>query len=397
MTFRAATVTQIRSSQTTHQELISLADAESSLGIARVLDAAPASTEFGLVTRPVGYSTTVNVSSIAGVVNVQQNSTVWQVQISGTVAVQHDSTIAAFAASLVSSAVLAGNSSALNVRNVWSSTHADQPVYARVFNSTAADLQATVTPVAGSTWSVRPLQSSQADLRVTVYQSTAADLNVTVAGYSTLVAVSTASVTLSAIAAAYVSTAVLAGNSSALNVRPVWSSTNTDQPVSARVFQSTIADLKATVAQNSTVWAVQAAVFDGAGNALESSTSAPSTGARGLIVRPVINGIATYAASTAGQSSVTTILSSAAANKAFVFAYSITSTLAGPIQWGFYAGATLLWTGVLAATSSAVSGANLAVSPPGFLFKGSTGGALTFNCATSNAGLSVSLAYWQST
>src|SRR4026209_607805 len=36
----------------------------------------------------------------------------------------------------------------------------------------------TVFPGAGSTWAVRPIQSSQGDLRITAYQSTAADFNV---------------------------------------------------------------------------------------------------------------------------------------------------------------------------------------------------------------------------
>ncbi len=74
------------------------------------------------------------------------------------------------------------------------------------------------------------------------------------------------------------------------------------------------------------------------------------------------------------------------------------TTNAGPLQCGFYSGATLLWPVVLAAVSSAISGANLAVSPPGFLFKGTTGAALTFNTGSSfTGGLSLGVAYWVST
>ena len=80
-----------------------------------------------------------------------------------------------------------------------------------------------------------------------------------------------------------------------------------------------------------------------------------------------------------------------------MFAYSITSTLAGPVEWGIYNGATRLWGGVLAAPSSAISGVNLAVAPPAYLFANSTGAALTFNVASSNTGLNVSIAYWLST
>jgi hypothetical protein len=258
--------------------LAQLADRDASTQVVAVLNAAPVSTTYGLVTRPVGYSTTVNVSSLAGKVLVDQNSTVWVAQVSsvaGVVTAQQNSTV----------------------------------------------------------WAVQ------------------------LSNYSTTAQVSS-----------------LAG--------------------------------RVLVDQNSTVWVVQvsslagaivARMSDGAGNALESSTSAPSTGARGLFVRPVLGGLTSYSASTTGQSSLTTIVSSAAASKAFIYAYSITSTLGGPVEWGIYSGSTRLWGGVLAATSSAISGVNLAVTPPGYLVSGSTGQALTFNVASSHTGMNVSIAYWQST
>lgn len=133
---------------------------------------------------------------------------------------------------------------------------------------------------------------------------------------------------------------------------------------------------------------------------LECSTSAPSSGANGLFVRPVLGGLQTYAASTTGQSTATTIVSSNAASRAFVYAYSLISTIVGggsSMLWGFYDGATLKWGGGLAAPSGGMSGANLAVSPPAYLFATSTGQALTFNFASSNAGVSLSVAYWVST
>ena len=83
ITARVAAVTVNRGSTAEQQEILVLGDSESSLGIARVVAAAPNSTDWGLVTRQVGYvapSTTVNVSSVGGVVNVAQNSTVWAVQ-----------------------------------------------------------------------------------------------------------------------------------------------------------------------------------------------------------------------------------------------------------------------------------------------------------------------------
>ena len=124
------------------------------------------------------------------------------------------------------------------------------------------------------------------------------------------------------------------------------------------------------VTQNSTVWNVQARLFDGVSNALVSATSNPSSNAQALAVRPVIDTLLTYSASTTGQSSATTIISSNATTRGKVFAYSITSTLAGPVEWGIYNGATRLWGGVLAAPSSAnratliAAGARGAGRPP---------------------------------
>jgi hypothetical protein len=287
ITNRVAAVTIDRGGTAEQQEILVLGDGESSGAVARVLNTAPDSTTYGLVVRPVGASTTVQVSSLGGVVRVQQDSTVWETQIGGTVTIAPAST---------TFAVQAAQS------GVW-----------------------TVSSVSGVV-SVSP--------------------------------VSTASV---------------------------------------RVAQSTAADLQATVTAASTTWVTQTRLHDGLSNALESATGQPSSEARGLLVRPVFGGLTSYSASTTGQSSATTILSSAAGSRGFIYAYSITSTLAGPVEWSLYAGATRLWGGVLAAVSSAISGVNLAVTPPAYLVAGSTGAALTFNCASSNAGLNVSLAYWVST
>lgn len=351
VTFKVRTVTVPQNSSNMQQELLTLADPESSLGVARVVAAAPDSTHYGVVVRQVGYtapSTAVRVGQSTAAdlqATVTPVSTVWAVQ-----------------------AAQSGN---WTVRAELSSTSADNPV--------------TVSSVAGIV-AVRPSDTnwassagfhftSSGELQINgtfsastivtvstgsvrVHQSSAADLNVTVSGYSTIVSVSTGSV---------------------------------------RVHQSSAADLQATVAQASTVWVTQARLLDGASNALESSTSAPSTGARGLIVRPVMPGLDSYSDSTTGQSSATTILSSAAASRGYVYAISVISTLGGPVAWGIYAGATRKWGGVLAAVSSAVSGAVIAVSPPAYLCAGSTGEPLTFNCESSNRGLNVSLGYWQST
>ena len=77
--------------------------------------------------------------------------------------------------------IVRGNSSVtLSTGRMVASQSSQGDLRATVYQSTVADLQATVTPAAGSTWAVRPLQSSQGDLRVTAYQSTVADFQATV-------------------------------------------------------------------------------------------------------------------------------------------------------------------------------------------------------------------------
>lgn len=78
VTHRVRTVQIPMGSTNEQQELLSLADPESSAGVLRVVDVAPDSTHFGAVVRQVGYvapSTTINVSSLAGLVSVNLQST----------------------------------------------------------------------------------------------------------------------------------------------------------------------------------------------------------------------------------------------------------------------------------------------------------------------------------
>lgn len=166
VTSAVAAVTIARGSTNEKQELLCLADPQSSLGIARVLAAVPGSTEFGLVVRVADPSTgPIAVSSIAGV-------SVIRPEAGSTFATRP---LQSSAGDLQMTATpLAG--STWNVRPLQSS---------------AADLQMTATPVAGSTWNVRPLQSSAADLQMTAtpvagstwntrpLQSSAADLQMT--------------------------------------------------------------------------------------------------------------------------------------------------------------------------------------------------------------------------
>lgn len=367
VTFRVGTVTISRGSTAEHQEILVLGDPISSLAQARVLAAAPASTDWGVVVRQEGYvapSTTVAVST-------------------GSM---------------------------------------------RVHQSTAADLLATVSPAAGSTWAVRPLQSSQADLRATVYQSTAADLNVTVAGYSTVVNVSTGSVRVHQSTAADLNVTV-AGYSTVVSVSTgsvrVHQSSAADLNVtvagystvvsvstgSVRVHQSTAADLQATVTpvagstwavrplqssaadlqvtatQNSTAWSVLARVTTSSGGGIEGSTASPAAGVIGLHTREALSSLQSTTIlcliQTAGGS--TTIISSAAGLSYKVYAYSITSTVTAMSSVAFLSSAAIeRWGLILGSGSSGITGANLAIPPIGgaFLFRTDQANALQFSASS---------------
>lgn len=138
------------------------------------------------------------------------------------------------------------------------------------------------------------------------------------------------------------------------------------------------------------------ALTDGNGALVATSSNAPSSASIGIVTRPVVSGMQTYAASTTGQSTATTLVSSAAGSKAFVYAYTLTSTAStGGVAAGFYDGTTLKWPVKL---SSGFAGANLAVSPPAYLFAGSTGAPLTFNVeSTVTGGVTLGVSYWVST
>lgn len=172
---------------------------------------------------------------------------------------------------------------------------------------------------------------------------------------------------------------VVSGPSSVadLAVRAVLSSTTADNPVTA-----TLASTGNTVTARMTT---------SSGGSVEGSTTTPVTGALGLHVRSLPAALTTLN-STAGTDSVVTLVSSNAASKAFVSAYTVNSTVAGPVNCGFYSGATLVWPVTIWASGGMMKDAQ-AVAAPGYLFAGSTGAALTFNVASTGA-YRVAITYW---
>lgn len=215
---------------------------------------------------------------------------------------------------------------------------------------------------------------------------------------------------VSSLAVAEVTNATPASTAWALAVRDVvpQSTVVSVSTGSVRVHQSTGADLQATVAQGSTVWAVQLSSLagrvlvdqnstvwvvqvssvagivtvnnnDGAGNALASATAQPSTNARGLVVRPVVNGIlsTTVVITSTNSTALYDLISSVAGTRHKVFAYFVGSTHTSPSTLVFVSSNVIdRWAVNFGSGSSGITGANLALSPPAWLFNTDVANAL---------------------
>lgn len=240
-------------------------------------------------------------------------------------------------------------------------------------NAIAAVLNAVP---ASTAWglAVRQVGNSSIQGNSTVFQGTSPWL---IAGNSTVVVVS--------------------GNSSVFQASSAWQVQVTNQ---ARVSNSTASDFLAQISGNSTaVIQGNCTAFQGGApwtvaDVMQSSV-APSSGSSGLIVRQVIDNILTTASTNAFASTSLSVQSSGAALRSYVVAYSITSTVQAPTAVKFYSSGTMTWPVVLAALSSAVSGVNLAVSAPAYLFRTAASEALTLQVASSVAGFKVGVSYFR--
>jgi hypothetical protein len=270
------------------------AQPRSDSGVSLSTDATPASTRQGLVVRQVDYSTIMTVST--GHVTVD----------TGSISVSNFST--QMAVSSVAGEVF--------IKPVAGSTFSVRPL-----QSSAADLQMTATPVAGSTWNVRPLQSSAADLQM-------------------------------------------------------------------------------TASQNSTAtWSILSRLTTSSGGALEGSTTQPGGAVLGFHVRTVFPSLQSTGRSTTGNGSTReTFVSSAAGARVKVYAYSITSTAQAVNQVGWFSSnANLLWPIVMQSFSSGITGANLAVSPPAWLFATDAANALTFGITGTTGTYNVGVSWFTDT
>ena len=222
VTFRVAAVSIDRGSTSELQEILVVGDPDTSNAIARVTQAAPASTNAGL-----------NVRILSG-----------------------PSSVADF-----------------SVRAVLPSTYGDHGL--RVLQSTAGDLNVTVAGYVAPSTTIA-ISSVSGPV---ICRSSAADMNVTVAGYSTTVNVSSLGGAVIVRSSAADFAATVSGNVGQAST--VWA-VQVDGRVRAQ--NSTIGDLLASVQQNSTVWQVQnKPVFPSILSTSQSITSTHSTAVYSLI------------------------------------------------------------------------------------------------------------------
>lgn len=278
----------------------------------------------------------------------------------------------------------------LVVRQVgFSTTHNVSSVGGAVIvRSSAADFAATVS---GNVGQASTVWAVQVDGRVRAQNSTIGDLLASVQQNSTVWAVQ-------------VDGRVRAQNSTIGDLLASVQQNSTVWAVQVdgrvRAQNSTIGDLLASVQQNSTVWQTQAAVRTSSGAGVEGSTGVPERGALGLNVRPIVPLLHSAFASTAGATSTNTVLVSSQAGIHYcVYAFSITSTVAAASTISFRSSlANVNWPLRLGSQSSGVTGANLAVTPPAYLFRtSSAGNALTFHVPSSGAEYDVVVSYFEST
>jgi len=389
VTFELRTVKINQNSTLMHQEIMSLGDPDTSNAIAAVLNTSPASTAWGLAVRPVGTLTVSVANSLIDENNYSTASGGGQMEMgltfSGAIGSVANAQSAAIALDVKRSQHIVIRDAGLNARgaNVNAANALQVDGQSTCIQGTSPWIIAgnsTVAPLAGSTWATRPIQSSAADLQMTA--TPAAGSTWRVQPGSTLWASSAGFHFDSS------GSLLIAGTFSA-----AFSSTKADNLVT--VYQSSAAELNASVQPiagstwrtqpGSTLWASSAGFhFDSSGalqtngqlsgtvgldfNTMQSSV-APSSGSSGLIVRQVIDNLITTASTNAFVSTSLVIQTSGAALRSYVTAYSILTTNAGPTKIAFYSSGVVLWPMVLAAISSAVTGVNLAVSPPGYLFR----------------------------
>ncbi len=311
--------------------------------------------------------------------------------------------------------------------------HFDSSGALQIAGSFSASTTVNVSSVAGivATW---PVSSSGASLSTDAAPaSTSYGLTVRQVGYSTIIAVSSLAgvVTAAPISSSGVSMstdAEPASTKQGLIVRHVGriniGSTATDNVVNV----SSLAGIAAVrpsdtnwlssagahfnssgalvVDQGSTVWIVsqvssvagvlKSQIMDSSNVTPNIVGTRPTTGAQALAVRTVLNDLQSTCFSTMGNNSTSsTIVSSAASVKVKVYAYSITSTAQAINTLSFASSlANPIWQVQMQAISSGITGANLAVSPPAWLFATEAASPLVFKVTGTTGTYHLSFSYF---
>ncbi len=120
----------------------------------------------------------------------------------------------------------------------------------------------------------------------------------------------------------------------------------------------------------------------------------PGSTAYGLVTRPAPSVDTALALSTVLATSTATTLVSSAATTPFVSAFTVTSTDAGPIVGGFYAGSTLVWPVTLWASGGVIH-VSMAVPSPGYIFAGQAGRLLEYHGESSGVFVRLGMTYRQ--
>jgi hypothetical protein len=415
LTGKVATVVIQRGSSNEHQEILCLGDPTSSLAVAAVTSSAPAGNAFGLGVRLVGGPSSavdVTIRALLSSTNtdnpvravLSSTSTDNPISIGNIVATAGRIPIGSTAADNV---VTVGTISAGAGRINIGSTAADNVISLGTISagagrinigSTAADN--VVRALLSSTSTDNPVQIASigaAAGRINI-GSTAAD-NVVSLG---TIAAGAGRINIGSTAADNVVRALLSSTSTDNPVRALFSSTSADNPFQINtVLDSSNAACKVGDQANLAL-RVRIVASDLAGSTTVAisncqSSVAPSSNSSAFTVRQVVDNILTVASTNAFTSTLFTIQSSGAALRCYVTAYSILSTNAGPSKIKFYSSGTMIWPMVFAATSSAVSGANLAVSAPAYLFRTAASEALSLHLgsgASTVAGYQVAVSYF---
>lgn len=400
-----ASVTISRGSTVEHQEILVIGGANSSLAVAPVLAAPPVSTEFGVAVRIVsGPSSAADLPvQISGNSTVFQGTSPWVTSGNSTV-VQGTSPWVISGNSTViqgtSPWVISGNSTVIQgtspwvvspvstayVKNMGLSVDSSNVLNVKIdgstrvnIGSTAADNVVTIGAVSGGRMNIG---------------STAADNAVMVSGNSTVVIVSGNS-----------SVIITSGNSSVIITSVVGNrinigSTAADNVVTIGAWTGGRMNIGSTAADNAVAISGNSTVFQGTSpwvtaDVMNSSVMA-SSASSGVIVRQIVDNILTTASSNAMSASTGfSIQSSAAGIRSYVVAYTLTSTFQTPTTYAFKSGSTLIWPIALAALSSAVSGVNLAVNAPAYLFRTKTAGPLSLVTPSTLAGVRFACSYFR--